>query len=148
TFDTVMNDLLLLATLLEGPKHGYALKKQAGLILGVTELHNNLVYPLLRRFVQGGWVKTPSAKGQRGQTRELYSLSASGRNALVERLAEFSEAEAKSEGEFLLRVALFSLLSAEARHKILTQRGLFLVRRQERTTDLMHPLKTGSDAYD
>lgn len=44
-----MNDLLILAALLEGPKHGYALKKHAGLISGQTDMHNNLVYPLLRR---------------------------------------------------------------------------------------------------
>ena len=44
-----MNDLLLLAMLLEGPQHGYALKKKVPLITGHGEMHNNLVYPLLKR---------------------------------------------------------------------------------------------------
>jgi DNA-binding PadR family transcriptional regulator len=143
-----MNDLLLLATLLEGPRHGYALKKQAGLILGEAEMHNNLVYPLLRRFVKNGWVNKSKAKGQRGQTRELYSLTASGRNALVGRLAEFSAAEARSDDEFLLRVALFALLNPETRRSILSQRDEFLAHRQERTADLMRPLNAGHDAYE
>jgi hypothetical protein len=64
-----MNDLLLLATLLEGPKHGYALKKQAGLILGEAELQNNLVYPLLRRFERV--LKMPSSRF--GQAFEVQS---------------------------------------------------------------------------
>jgi DNA-binding PadR family transcriptional regulator len=43
-----MTDLILLATLLDGPKHGYELKKRAGLIFGQgMTIHNNLVYPLM-----------------------------------------------------------------------------------------------------
>ena len=58
-----MNDLLMLAALLGGPKHGYALKKQAGLMTGQANLHNNLVYPLLRRFVARGWVTRKKVAG-------------------------------------------------------------------------------------
>jgi len=56
-----MNDLVLLAALLPGPQHGYALKKQVGMISGKPEMHNNLVYPLLHRFVQNGWVSKREA---------------------------------------------------------------------------------------
>ena len=45
-----MNDLLLLSMMLESPKYGYQLKKEAGFIMGQA-LHNNLVYPSLRRFL-------------------------------------------------------------------------------------------------
>ena len=51
-----MTDLILLATLFGGPRHGYALKKQAGMLFTDNPVHNNLVYPLLRRFVDNGWV--------------------------------------------------------------------------------------------
>jgi hypothetical protein len=40
-----MNDLIILATLPQGPKHGYQLKRQAGFIFGDTALHNNFIYP-------------------------------------------------------------------------------------------------------
>jgi len=81
-----MNDLLLLATLLGGPQHGYALKKQVGLITGQREMHNNLVYPLLRGFGQNGWISKRTAAGQRGQTREVYALTTKGKQELLRRL--------------------------------------------------------------
>lgn len=64
-----MTDIIVLATLLGGPKHGYQLKHEAGLILGQTNLHNNLVYPLLRRFTEEGWVTSKTVPGERGQRR-------------------------------------------------------------------------------
>jgi DNA-binding PadR family transcriptional regulator len=36
--------------LLDGPKHGYQLKREAGFILGQGTTHNNLIYPLLPRL--------------------------------------------------------------------------------------------------
>src|ERR1700733_14031403 len=88
-----MNDLLLLATLLAGPRHGYALKKQVGLITGRRAMHNNLVYPLLRRFVENSWVSKRRAAGQRGQTREVYALTGKGQRELRRRLSAFPENE-------------------------------------------------------
>ena len=101
-----MNDLLLLSTLLAGPKHGYALKKQIALITGHGEMHNNLVYPLLKRFVANGWVSRRESAGERGQTRELYALTAKGRKEIVRRLSDFS-LKSSSGDEFSLRVGLF-----------------------------------------
>ena len=51
-----MNDLILLSLLVGKSQHGYVLKKQAGAIFGQAEMHNNLVYPLLKRFVNSGWI--------------------------------------------------------------------------------------------
>jgi len=127
-----MNDLLLLAALLDGPKHGYALKKSIGLITGKSEMHNNLVYPLLKRFVVAGWVSRRKAAGERGQTREVYSLTGKGRQMLLNRLAEFTQKEAASGEAFCLRAGLFGVLSAEKRREILEQRDKWLVTRAER----------------
>jgi DNA-binding PadR family transcriptional regulator len=121
-----MNDLVLLAALLPGPQHGYALKKQVGLIAGKPEMHNNLVYPLLRRFVENGWVNKRQAEGQRGQTRELYSLTGKGKQELLRRLGEFSKKHASSAGEFHLRVGLFPALDAGIRKQILVERNSWL----------------------
>ncbi|HEV2114467.1 MAG TPA: PadR family transcriptional regulator [Terriglobales bacterium] len=126
-----MIDLIILANLVDGPKHGYALKKQAGMVFAQSELHNNLVYPLLRRFTSQGWVTKKSAPGQRGQTRLQYALTAAGRRALLERLNTFEEKEAQSSEEFLLRVGLFELLEPEARERILDARQQVLTRREE-----------------
>jgi DNA-binding PadR family transcriptional regulator len=125
-----MNDLILLAILLEGPQHGYALKKKAGLITGHGEMHNNLVYPLLKRFVSKSWVSRRSAGGQRGQTRELYSLTAKGRRELIRALSDFDEKTARSSEAFWLRVRLFALLEEATRTNILDQRANWLARRE------------------
>src|SRR5262245_10997853 len=126
-----MIDLIILANLVDGPKHGYALKKQAGMVFAQSELHNNLVYPLLRRFTGQGWVTKKSAPGKRGQTRQQYALTAAGRRALLERLNTFEEKEAQSGEEFLLRVGLFDLLEPAAREHILDARQQVLTGREE-----------------
>ena len=69
-----MSDLLVLATLLRGPTHGYALKEQIGMITGQGDLHNNLVYPLLRRFVAEGWVTRRTVNGERENARTLCTI--------------------------------------------------------------------------
>ncbi|MGE5724970.1 MAG: PadR family transcriptional regulator [Acidobacteriota bacterium] len=125
-----MIDLIILANLLDGPKHGYALKKQAGMLFADSELHNNLVYPLLRRFTSQGWVTRKSAPGKRGQTRQQYALTAAGRRALLERLNTFTEKEAHSTEEFLVRIGLFDLLAPEARERVLNLRQQLLARRE------------------
>ena len=123
-----MNDLLILALLLEGPQHGYALKKGAATIFGSRDMHNNLVYPLLRRFVQQKWVTVKKSKGERGQTRQVYSITPTGREALTNRLREFSDADAESSEQFSLRVGLFDILEPNDRLAILERRKAYLER--------------------
>lgn len=117
-----MTDLMILAMLLPGPKHGYQLKREAGIILGHDVLHNNLVYPLLRRFMNNKWVSRKTVSGQRGQTRNQYSLTALGHKELLARLSSFSEQDARSADAFRLRVGMFWLLSPEVRGRIMEAR--------------------------
>jgi DNA-binding PadR family transcriptional regulator len=138
-----MNDLLLLAALLPGPRHGYALKKQVGLLTGKGTLHNNLVYPLLRQFVENGWVHRRQAEGERGQTREVYALTAKGKRELQQRLETYGEEEASSENGFRLRVGLFGFLDAAARGRILEARAAFLAARGERLSRITAAMETG-----
>src|SRR6516165_654423 len=125
-----MNDLILLAALLEGPKHGWALKKVAGLVSGSRDMHNNLLYPLLKRFVQERWVRRRSEPGERGQTRAVYSLTPRGNQELLRRLREFGEREASSAPEFLVRAGLFAILDPETRSRILSERDRYLASRE------------------
>lgn len=138
-----MNDLIVLAILWDGPKHGYAVKKQAGLIFSRPDMHNNLIYPLLRRFVTQGWVTRRQTAGERGQTRQVYSLTSLGRRALIDRLRGFGEIEASSAEEFRLRVGLFGLLDAEDRERIIAKRSEFLQSRARRLTDLEKGMHLG-----
>ncbi len=139
-----MTDLLLLAMLLDGPIHGYALKQRAAALTGQKSLHNNLVYPLLARFRKAGWIQRKSAKGQRGQTRELYSLTAKGKNALLRRLSEFGEKEAASENAFRLRVGLFFALDSRTRETVLNARDAFLAQREQNLARLGSAMDLGN----
>jgi len=112
--------------LLPGPKHGYQLKREAGLILGQQTLHNNLVYPLLRQFMSKKWVRQKTVPGERGQTRNQYSLTALGRKELHTRLCRFSEKDARSAEGFSLRVGMFQFLEPEVRLQIINAREKFL----------------------
>jgi DNA-binding PadR family transcriptional regulator len=118
-----MIDSIILATLWDEAKHGYRVKKEAGLLLGLADLHNNIVYPLLRRFTAEGLVRKKAAPGQRGQMRQVYALTPRGRRTLIERLSAFGAEEAKSPEEFLLRVGMFEALAPEARARILQERA-------------------------
>jgi len=138
-----MNDLLLLATLLAGPAHGYALKKRVSHITGQSGMHNNLVYPLLKRFVDSGWVSRKTVPGERGQTRERYALTSKGKQELIRRLEEFTEKDASSSEAFQLRVGLFSVLHPEAASRILELRENWLAARTERLENLAQNMELG-----
>jgi DNA-binding PadR family transcriptional regulator len=138
-----MTDLILLATLLDGPKHGYQLKKQAGMIFGQGAIHNNLVYPLLRRFTEQGWVSKKTVPGERGQNKQQYAITAAGRRALLERLNDFSEDAARSEDGFRIRVALLALLPEETQARILTARAKALSEQDARLATIQKGMELG-----
>jgi DNA-binding PadR family transcriptional regulator len=139
-----MNDLIVLSMMLAGPKHGYQLKHEAGMIFGQEVLHNNLIYPMLRRFLNEGWVSKKAVPGERGQTRQQYSLTAQGRRVLLERLSQFTEADAASDHEFRFRVSLFGLLEPELRENILSLREGYLQRLDQRLASLESNVKSGT----
>lgn len=136
-----MNDLIILAMLIEGPKHGYRLKQDAGTIFGHGEMHNNLVYPLLRRFTANGWVTRKTVPGERGQNRQQYALTPRGRRALLERISEFTEQDARSADAFRARVGFFGLLPDADRERILRAREDSLRARDENLAALQKAMK-------
>jgi DNA-binding PadR family transcriptional regulator len=138
-----IHHLLLLAMMLDEPKHGYQLKREAGWIMGHEALHNNIVYPLLRRFLEEKWVSRKEIPGERGQRRQQYALTQQGRRHLFARLNTFGEAEARSEDAFHLRVGLFPALKPESRHAILAAREGYLNRRNQKLGALQGNLELG-----
>jgi DNA-binding PadR family transcriptional regulator len=138
-----MTDLIILATLLDGPKHGYQLKREAGFILGHGEMHNNLVYPLLRRFTADGWVTKKTTPGERGQTRQQYAITPVGRRELIARLSDFGESDAASWPGFITRVGMFEALEEPVRASILTARTNYLQVREQKLTLLQQNMELG-----
>ena len=69
-----MNDLIMLSALLDGPKHGWALKKLAGFLSGSSEMHKNLVRALLKRFVKQGGCGAEASAGSEDRSA-AFNLS-------------------------------------------------------------------------
>src|SRR6266436_8031532 len=104
-----MTALTVLALLIEGPKHGYRLKQEAGTIFGQAALHNNLVYPLLRRFTASGWVTRKTVPGARGQNRQQYALTPLGRRTLLGRVREDRKSTRLNSSHGYISYAVFCL---------------------------------------
>jgi len=146
-----MNDLVLLAALLRGPAYGYALKQTAGLIFGNDAIHNNIIYPALRKFMESRWVAQSNVEGERGQQRKQYRITPAGRKHLVDRLKTFDAGDAADESAFLFRVALFDLLPGKCRDAILESRQSYLTGRAEKLRELRdatEPASFGAVALD
>jgi DNA-binding PadR family transcriptional regulator len=127
-----MNDIIILSLLLEGPKHGYRLKQDAAMFSSEQQLHNNTIYPLLKRFLKNGWITQKEADGDRGQTRLLYALTPSGKQTLTDKLSDFSDSDIPDPHAFRLRVGLFDQLDTATRRRILQLRDSYLVARLAR----------------
>lgn len=131
-----MNELVLLAALLRSPAYGYALKETAGQIFGSRAMHPNIVYPLLKKFVQNGWVEQSETPGERGQTRKQYRITNAGKKYLLEQITTFTEQDAADDGAVLFRIAFFDILPKETRQAVLGARKSFLQSRLEQLTEL------------
>jgi DNA-binding PadR family transcriptional regulator len=124
-------DILILRHLLRRPAHGYDLRKRVGATTGFT-LHNNSLYPALKRFEEAGAV-TRTAEQQEGRPpRHVYAITEVGREMLHEMLAEMPADAAGDETEFLARIGQFDLLTPDERRRIIDLRDAALAAHVER----------------
>jgi len=112
-------------------------------MIGQPALHNNIVYPTLRKFLQEGWVSKKSVPGERGQTRQQYALTAEGRRTLMERLNQFTDADAASEEAFRMRLGLLEYLKPEASELLFASREKYLQHREEGLESLQGKMDLG-----
>jgi DNA-binding PadR family transcriptional regulator len=114
-------EILILRRLRAGPAHGYELRKRVEQTTGVV-LHNNSLYPALRRFEEAGAV-TKTAEPQPGRPpRLVYTLTAVGHELLHDMLADLPPDQAADPAEFVARLGQFSLLSYSERAVVLAAR--------------------------
>ncbi|MGD0554228.1 MAG: PadR family transcriptional regulator [Streptosporangiaceae bacterium] len=117
-------EILVLRHLSARPAHGYELRKRVEQTAGVT-LHNNSLYPALKRFEEAGAVSRTSEPSENGRPpRQVYALTPVGRELLHDMLADLPPDAARDDNEFLARVGQFSLLSAPERLAVLDAREL------------------------
>ncbi|MBO0824846.1 MAG: helix-turn-helix transcriptional regulator [Actinobacteria bacterium] len=76
-------DTLLLASLENGPRHGYAVREELRERGGARfDLPTGTIYPALRRLEAAGLVKGTWAEGD-GRRRRVYELTPTGRRRLA-----------------------------------------------------------------
>ena len=76
---------LLLAILRRGPSYGYAIIQQVReLSGGELEWSEGMLYPVLHRLEEQGWIESYEERGDTGRMRRYYRLRAAGKKALVE----------------------------------------------------------------
>jgi DNA-binding PadR family transcriptional regulator len=123
-------DVLILRFLMRAPAHGYELRKHVEANTGFV-LHNNSLYPALRRFDEAGAV-IKTAEPQEGRPpRHVYQITDTGLELLHDMLAELPADLAGDESEFLCRLSLFALLEPPERIAVLDARDAAVRRRWE-----------------
>jgi PadR family transcriptional regulator PadR len=76
-------DLLILKTLSNEAKHGWAIAKRIQQLSGeVLQVQQGSLYPALHRLEQQGWIIAAWGESDTGRQAKFYSLSAAGRAQL------------------------------------------------------------------
>jgi len=124
-------EILILRRLRGKPAHGYELRKRVEETAGVR-LHNNSLYPALRRFEEAGAVtKTTEPQPGGRPPRLVYALTDTGRELLHDMLADLPPEQAADDVEFVTRLGQFSLITAAERAQVLAARILAVRHRLE-----------------
>src|SRR6266851_4246301 len=121
------SEIVILAMLHQGPRHGYEIKKDTERALGgMVPLNNKTLYLALKRFEERGAVTRQVLPQEGKPNRHLYQLTERGIELLQAYLRDFPAPQAANEAEFFTRVAFFDYLEAEEREAILTRRLAYL----------------------
>jgi len=114
-------EVLILSHLAKEPRHGYELRRRVEATTGFG-LHNNSLYPALRRFEEAGAV-TRTEEPQEGRPpRLVYALTPPGRELLHDMLADLPPDQADDSNEFMARLGQFGLLEPGERLAVLAAR--------------------------
>ncbi len=115
-------EILILRRLRSGPAHGYELRKRVEETTGFV-LHNNSLYPALRRFEEAGAVTKTAEPQESRPPRLVYTLTDVGRDLLHDMLADLPAEQAGDEAEFMARLGQFSEINSAERARILASRA-------------------------
>ena len=114
--------ILILRRLRGGPAHGYELRKRVEETTGFV-LHNNSLYPALRRFEEAGAVTKTSEPQDGRPARLVYTLTEVGQDLLHDMLADLPAEQAGDEAEFMARLGQFAEINSAERAGILASRA-------------------------
>ncbi len=85
-------DLLILQTLTLGRMHGYAIARHIERSSeDLLRVEQGSLYPALERLQRAGWVTSAWGKSPTGRRARYYTITASGRRRLGEKISAFDE---------------------------------------------------------
>jgi PadR family transcriptional regulator len=83
-------DMLILQTLVTGPKHGYGIAERLKQVSqDVLQVGESSLYPALQRLLLNGWVKAEWGTSENNRRARYYTLTAAGRKKLGSEREEF-----------------------------------------------------------
>jgi PadR family transcriptional regulator, regulatory protein PadR len=83
-------DLLILRTLVAGPKHGYGIAERLRQVSeDVLQVGESSLYPALQRLLLNGWVKAEWGASENNRRARYYTITAAGRKQLGSEREEF-----------------------------------------------------------
>ena len=83
-------ELLILKSLLSGPKHGYAIVEHLRVASNdVLHVGESALYPALQRLLLNGWAKAEWGLSEANRKARYYRLTPAGRKQLAGERAEF-----------------------------------------------------------
>lgn len=143
------SEILILAMLRQGKRHGYEIKKDIDRALGgMVALNNKTLYLALKRFEKMGAVNREVISQEGKPNRHLYELTESGIELLQALLRDFGPEQAGSEAEFFTRVSFFDFLDIPKRQAILSERLGYLQKALEYLHSLQHMAEEGQECAD
>ncbi|HTS88938.1 MAG TPA: PadR family transcriptional regulator [Gemmatimonadales bacterium] len=85
-------DLLILQTLTLGRLHGYAIARHIERSSNeLLRMEQGSLYPALERLQREGWVTSAWARSPTGRRARYYTITASGRKRLGQKISAFDE---------------------------------------------------------
>lgn len=85
-------DMLILQTLTLQPMHGYAIAQHIQRLSDdVLSVEQGSLYPALERLQKKGWVTSKWGESPTGRRARYYTITASGRRQLGEKLTSFAQ---------------------------------------------------------
>lgn len=131
-------EILILAQLMHGSKHGYEIKKNIIFVMGNPKIiNNNALYPKLKQFEERGLVIQQIEVQERRPNRIVYSITPSGLDVFYRSLREFTPETIKSDNEWCIRLAYYDLLDQETRRRLISYREEYMKERSDRLEELV-----------
>ena len=82
---------LILSILSEGDSYGYAIiQRVKDLSCGKIEWTDGMLYPVLHRMEQNGWIKSRWVEVENGRKRKYYSIQKDGHRALKQKREQWT----------------------------------------------------------